>query len=278
MEDAANSVHDEKLSACYVVFRAERREFTFNTLMWRLIDLAEGPDKAEILDLTGCGMDDLNARVMTCPSDPDVTFTNDASRMLRVIKFVVKYDFELDAETKAAVIRNKEKLHNVPPNHLGNMMRDFVLHEETAAVALRLMKRLGLLDVFKKIVDSFPPLQSMLSKFADNQNMAFLFTLMDFGLPAGRRLSFLDPEQRGRVREILAGMSGTEADTWVDNLRQPKLDNHQLAKDFAARFPKGQVKVKMGEARVAARQAMLDNPELGFDPAGLTATVRAAVL
>ena len=29
-----------------------RREFTFNTLMWRLIDLAQGPDKAEIIDLT----------------------------------------------------------------------------------------------------------------------------------------------------------------------------------------------------------------------------------
>ena len=36
-----------------------RREFTFNTLMWRLSDLASGPDKAEIIDLTGCGVRDL---------------------------------------------------------------------------------------------------------------------------------------------------------------------------------------------------------------------------
>jgi len=41
-----------------------RREFTFNTLMWRLLDLAQGPDKAEIIDLTGCGLQDLHDRKM----------------------------------------------------------------------------------------------------------------------------------------------------------------------------------------------------------------------
>jgi len=58
-----------------------RREFTFNTLMWRLLDLAKGPDKAEIIDLTGCGLRDLESREMRCPQDPDLTFKQDPTRI-----------------------------------------------------------------------------------------------------------------------------------------------------------------------------------------------------
>jgi len=99
-----------------------RREFTFNSLMWRLYDLAKGPDKAEILDLTGCGLKDLQDRTMRCPSDPDKTFSDDPTRMLRAVRFMVKYGFKLDPETEAAIRRNAPKLKNVPPNAIFSIL------------------------------------------------------------------------------------------------------------------------------------------------------------
>jgi len=47
-----------------------RRELTYNCLLWRLHDIANGPDKKQILDLTGCGLKDLAEGIMRCPSDP----------------------------------------------------------------------------------------------------------------------------------------------------------------------------------------------------------------
>jgi hypothetical protein len=91
-----------------------RRDFNFNTLMWRLLDLAKGPDKAEILDLTGCGLKDLQEGVIHCPADPDKTFADDPTRMLRLIRFSTKYNMKIPPDVAAAVRRNAHKLKNAP--------------------------------------------------------------------------------------------------------------------------------------------------------------------
>jgi 2'-5' RNA ligase len=91
-----------------------RRDFTVNTLMWRLLDLAHGPDRAEVVDLMGCGRRDLEQRILRCPQDPDITFSDDPTRMLRLVRFMSRYNMKVSPDVAAAVRRNAPKLKNAP--------------------------------------------------------------------------------------------------------------------------------------------------------------------
>lgn len=59
---------------------AQRRDFTFNTLMRSLFD-------DSVVDPLGCGVADLEARVLRTPLDPAQTFSDDPLRMLRAVRF-----------------------------------------------------------------------------------------------------------------------------------------------------------------------------------------------
>ncbi len=59
---------------------ARRRDFTVNTLLRPLRG-------GEILDLLGCGLDDLRSRTLRTPLEPESTFRDDPLRMLRAVRF-----------------------------------------------------------------------------------------------------------------------------------------------------------------------------------------------
>ena len=71
---------------------AERRDLTINALYK---DLTTG----EILDPTGKGIDDIKNGVIRTPLDPDITFDDDPLRMLRVIRFAVRYNWKIPKNT-----------------------------------------------------------------------------------------------------------------------------------------------------------------------------------
>ena len=104
-----------------------RREFTYNCLLWSLADVASGPDKKKILDMTGCGLRDLDEGIMRCPSDPNKTFQDDPTRMLRAIKFAVRYDHRLSPDAEAAIKRNAPALRNAPQNAIATILIDTLL-------------------------------------------------------------------------------------------------------------------------------------------------------
>jgi len=241
-----------------------RREFTFNTLLWRLHDLANGPDKAEILDLTGCGRSDLQDGWMRCPSSPDKTFSDDPSRMIRAIKFLIKYGFKIDSQVKASILKNAQKLKNVPSSHLSNMLIETFYEAGTGKKALLEMKKLGLLDVLKEIARTDRNFQKALANWADKKaDVQFLFDLMDLGMPSGKRLSFLNGPQLKRVRELTVQMSASEAASFVALLSQPgkSLDMGALIKEFGL---KGK---EIQEITTRARKVLLDDPTLLVRPA-----------
>jgi len=212
-----------------------RREFTFNTLLWRLADLANGPDKAEIIDMTGCGLKDLKDGVMRCPSDPDKTFSDDPSRLFRVVKFMVKYNFKLDPLVEKAVKRNAHKLKQAPPAALAKILVQDILHSNQAKPTLELLKKLGLLDVVAEIMEKDKMFkQTLVNWAARDATILFLFDLMDIGLPMTARFSFLSKEQVDRLRLIALDMPHKEAWDFVDLLKQPgrMIDTHALSEEF----------------------------------------------
>ncbi|MDB4278159.1 2'-5' RNA ligase family protein [Deltaproteobacteria bacterium] len=197
-----------------------RREFTFNTLMWRLIDLADGPDKAEIIDLTGCGLRDLENREMRCPGDADDIFAKDPTRIIRIIKFAHKYGFKLPSDTKAAAMRQAKGLKRIPAKVWG-ALHDIVLESSQYKKALVVMDDLGVIDVLKEMVQEDRQFRTTLSGYTNKRGVAFMFDLMDLGLPVGGSIKFLNNNEQRRFREITTGMDRDEALYFLAAIKKP---------------------------------------------------------
>ncbi len=70
---------------------AFRRDATVNSIFYHL-------GKQEVVDLTGRGLEDLNARIMRTPLDARQTFMDDPLRVLRLIRIGSKLTFDIDRE------------------------------------------------------------------------------------------------------------------------------------------------------------------------------------
>ena len=258
-----------------------RREFTFNTLMWRLSQLADGPDKAEIVDLTGCGLRDLKAGEMKCPSDPDKTFSDDPTRMLRAIKFLIKYGFRINPEVVKSIRRNAGKLRNAPPDAIATLLIGTILKEKTAKKALREMERLGLLSVVADMARDVPQFRTTMQGWANDQRLTFLFHMLDLGLPLGAKIGFLDAKQQKRLREIAVGMDQDDAEALLAALKQPGRafgDRTYLPTLARSReVPKAGMGAFAQQVRDVARELLLDDPELMKHPAKLRKAVEKRV-
>jgi tRNA nucleotidyltransferase/poly(A) polymerase len=74
-----------------------RRDFTINGL---LLD----PLSGEIFDHVG-GLADLEAGILRCIGDPGERFAEDHLRILRAVRFAVRFDLSIDPSTWAAMLR-----------------------------------------------------------------------------------------------------------------------------------------------------------------------------
>jgi len=84
----------------------ERRDFTVNSL---LKDLTTG----EVKDLTGQGKADIEKGVIRTTLDPDIIFKDDPLRMLRAIRFTVKYNWSLPLFMIKSMKRNSHMLKHI---------------------------------------------------------------------------------------------------------------------------------------------------------------------
>ena len=244
-----------------------RREFTFNTLLWRLLDLADGPDQAAVIDLTGLGRAHLDARLMHTPLDPDRTFTDDPTRMLRAVKFFVKYDLQLSAEVRAAIIRNASKLANMPWEAVATILVRDILDTPRARKALVLLGTLGLIDVLAEMIRTVKPFAAfMAGQMTPDKDVQLLLDLADLGL-GDRAVSFLDSAQQARLREITLPMAREEATAFLLALKQPPVDNEALIVELALE-PRAR-----GVLAPTARRFLLKDPSFVARPADLTDVV-----
>lgn len=78
-----------------------RRDFTINAVAWRPLDLAAG--SGTIVDPHG-GLDDLRAGVIRAVGDPHERFAEDALRLLRAVRFSLRFGFEIDPATQRALV------------------------------------------------------------------------------------------------------------------------------------------------------------------------------
>lgn len=248
-----------------------RREFTFNTLLWRLLDLTDGPEHAEVIDLTGLGRQHLEERLMHTPLDPDRTFTDDPTRMLRALKFMVKYGLRISAEVAAAIRRNAHQLRNMPWEAVATILVRDILDTPKAREALVQMKALGLIDVLAQMIRENKAFASfMAGQMTADKDVQLLLDLADLGL-GDRAVSFLSPAQQAQLREVTVAMPREVASDFLATLKQPPIDNMALIEEFQIP-PRDR-----GTLAVTARRLLLEDPSLAKDPHALTAAVRGAL-
>ena len=258
-----------------------RREFTFNTLLWRLLDLADGPDKAEIIDLTGCGRQDLEDRVMRCPQDPDLTFSEDPTRIIRTVKFAFKYGFRLPPDVMAAARRQAKELKRIP-SKVWSVLQTVVLESPQYKKALDVMQELGVVSVLAEMVQEEPSFAATLSHYAEKRGVAYLFDLMDIGLPLKSILDIFPPDEKERIRELTTSMGRDEALLFVGMLKNPglayadrkfipslALEAGVTQKEFASFMPR---------VNLVGRRLLLADPSLASDSSTLRSLVREEVL
>lgn len=123
------------------------RDFTINTLLETL-------DFSAIYDLTGEGMEDIRAGLIKCPIDPNITIGVDPRRILRAIKFAIKYDFKIDDNLKRAMLEHRKKIKTLPTKFVQDKANEIVLLDADKGIDLLIeFKLLPLVPLTKTLSD-----------------------------------------------------------------------------------------------------------------------------
>jgi tRNA nucleotidyltransferase (CCA-adding enzyme) len=123
-----------------------RRDFTINAVGWVPVDLDRRA--GTLIDPHG-GRADLAAGVLRAVGDPDARLAEDALRLLRAVRFAVRFGLRIDLTTEAAVRAHAASAASLS----GERVRDELLRilalpaPALPSAAFALMERLGLLKV-----------------------------------------------------------------------------------------------------------------------------------
>jgi tRNA nucleotidyltransferase (CCA-adding enzyme) len=98
------------------------------------------------------GVEDLSKKIIRTVGDEDTRFKEDALRILRCLRFSAIYGFDIDVNTKKAVLNNKELLNNISKERVSNELIKLICGKNAENV-LREYK-----DVFSVIIPELKPM------------------------------------------------------------------------------------------------------------------------
>lgn len=124
----------------------ERRDLTINSLIKNLTT-------GEIKDLTGMGLKDIQDGVLRTPLDPDITFTDDPLRMLRLVRFAVKYNWKIPMYIIRSLKRNSSKLSKISSERIQSELNK-ILVSAYPEKGIKLLQITGLLKQISPELDA----------------------------------------------------------------------------------------------------------------------------
>lgn len=116
----------------------QRRDFTINTLAIRL----DGKHFGELHDELG-GLEDLNAGLIRVIHP--ASFTNDPTRLFRLVRYEQRYGFQIVPGTLALVGKSRSQLKRLSAERVRHEL-DLILDEENAAPMLKRLAELRILE------------------------------------------------------------------------------------------------------------------------------------
>ena len=130
-----------------------RRDFTVNAMALRL--LPDGP--GDLVDPFE-GQRDLEQRLIRILHDG--SFRDDATRMLRAVRYEQRFGFRLESSTEEMLLRNAAMLGTISGDRLRHEL-DLMLKEESPEKALRRAGELGLLSLVHPALEAWDGFEQM---------------------------------------------------------------------------------------------------------------------
>lgn len=116
-----------------------RRDFTINAMA---IDLSSS-NFGNLLDPFN-GINDLEAKIIRTPLDPDITYSDDPLRMLRAIRFATQLDFTIEGTSLDAISKNNERIKIITNERIVVELNK-ILESNKPSVGFILLEQTGLL-------------------------------------------------------------------------------------------------------------------------------------
>lgn len=123
-----------------------RRDFTINGLFY-------DPFHHKVIDYVG-GWEDIHKGILRSIGDPKVRFHQDPVRMIRLIKFRARFGFEIEEETKKALITSrKEIMKSSPARVLEEILK--MLESGASAQFIHLMTQARMFNLLFPALSTF---------------------------------------------------------------------------------------------------------------------------
>ncbi|HNW95285.1 MAG TPA: CBS domain-containing protein [Anaerolineaceae bacterium] len=132
-----------------------RRDFTINTMALRL----DAPYYGKLYDFWG-GYHDLQNHIIRVLHA--LSFVDDATRILRAIRFSTRFDFRMDPRTLSLLSSSLSLLNEISGSRLRHEL-DLILLEFNVGTALRAMDRLSVLEVINPNLNWNPALEARIA-------------------------------------------------------------------------------------------------------------------
>ena len=118
-----------------------RRDFTINAMALSL----QEKDYGQLIDPFN-GIKDLNAKIIKTPLEPGITYSDDPLRMMRAIRFATQLDFDIEADSFAAIEANKDRIKIVSGERIIDELNKIIL-AKTPSYGFKLLFHCGLLQI-----------------------------------------------------------------------------------------------------------------------------------
>lgn len=116
-----------------------RRDFTINSLYHNITT-------DEDLDLTGKGLEDLKNGVIRSCDDPDIIFYEDPLRIMRAIRFSMRYQFLIEDTTYEGIIKHKARLSIISMERIVDEFNKIIVTEDYQFSAYKTLLDTGILE------------------------------------------------------------------------------------------------------------------------------------
>lgn len=116
---------------------SRRRDFTLNALFY-------DPLENRLLDFHG-GREDMGRKIIRAIGDPQERFREDKLRLLRAVRFAVRFGFEIENQTRQAIVKAASEIHRVSAERIRDELTR-LLTEGYSHAGFVLLDELGLLQ------------------------------------------------------------------------------------------------------------------------------------